>query len=122
VEQATAALEYLAPRVDHIQLRLDVDVIDSAMFPAGNFPSCGGIQFEETMESLHCFIKSLKARSMSMAEINPSYEPDGSMVSRLVNGLVSAFDARLQSLKPKKSGHDLPGSLFLPSCSSSQKR
>lgn len=96
IEQATRALEWLTSRVDHIHLHLDVDVIDSAEFPLGNFPSYGGIQFAEAMAALKTFILCPKVCSMSIAEINPNNDHDGSMVARLVDSLTSAFGARLQ--------------------------
>jgi arginase family enzyme len=96
VEHATRALEWLTPRVDHIHLHLDVDVIDSAEFPLGNFPSYGGIQFEDAMQALHTFVACHKVCSISIAEINPNNDHDGSMVARLVDSLTSAFGTRVQ--------------------------
>ena len=57
-ERAKEALQWLEAQVDMIQLHLDVDVIDSGEFPLGNFPSYGGISFDEAMTAVDCFVQS----------------------------------------------------------------
>jgi arginase family enzyme len=103
VEQVNKALKWLTPRMDHIHLYLDVDGIDSAEFPLGNFPSYGGIQFEEAMQPVRTYVDCPKICSMSIAEINPNNNRDGSMVTRLVDSLTLRLVLDYRSLKIKRN-------------------
>lgn len=92
--RANEALTWLESRVDMTWLHLDVDVIDSGEFPLGNFPSYGGIPFDKVMTALDCFLVSGKVCGLSVTDINPNNDHDGSMVARLVDRLAEAFKKR----------------------------
>ncbi|KAI9879974.1 MAG: hypothetical protein M1823_006780, partial [Watsoniomyces obsoletus] len=81
-------------RTDKIWLHLDIDVVDSAEYPLGNFPSYGGIGFEEVMIAVVHFLQSGKVAGMSITEVNPNNDPGGKMVGRLVDRLCQAFERR----------------------------
>jgi arginase len=62
VQSAKTALAWLEQRVDLILLHFDVDVIDSAEFPLGNFRSYGGAGFEAVMSAVQLFLRCEKVK------------------------------------------------------------
>ena len=96
LESAKSAMSWLEQRADKIWLHLDIDVVDSAEYPLGNFPSYGGIGFDEVMTAVTRFLQSGKVAGMSLTEVNPNNDPSGEMLQRLVDSLVEAFEKRQQ--------------------------
>jgi len=95
VAKAKEALKWLEEKVDHVMLHFDVDVIDSGVFPLGNYPHYYGLGFEEVMGALEVFVKGEKLVGVCVTEVNPNNDPDGVMVGRLVDGIVKALRGRL---------------------------
>ena len=96
LDSAESALSWLEQKVDKFWLHLDIDVVDSAQFPLGNFPSYGGIGFDEVMSAVTYFLQSAKVAGMSLTEVNPNNDPSGDMVQKLVDRLATAFEKRLK--------------------------
>jgi arginase len=96
VGTARKALEWLEARVDVIFLHFDVDVIDSGEFPLANFPHYAGLKVDEALNAVKIFLESEKLKGMVLTEVNPNNDPDGSMVHKLVDGIVGGFARRRQ--------------------------
>ncbi len=79
-------------------LHLDVDVIAAEEFPAVNVPGSGGLRFEEVRESFIEFVKHKNLLGLDVAQYNPNKDPDGGGAKKLVDLLVEALSARLESL------------------------
>lgn len=94
VGTAKKAVEWLEARVDVIFLHFDVDVIDSAEFPLANFPHYAGLMADEALSAAKVFLRSEKLKGMVLTEVNPNNDPDGSMVRKLVDGIVEGFAER----------------------------
>lgn len=86
--EALAALEANAER---IIVHFDVDVMDSAEMPLGNWPHYGGLSLDEAMACLSVFVASPKLAALVITEINPDHDPDGVLLSRFVDGLSQAL-------------------------------
>jgi arginase len=67
-------------------LHLDVDVLDSGELPMANFPHFGGISLEALQASLRAFVQRPVA-AITLTEVNPSYDPTGRAVERLVRAV-----------------------------------
>jgi arginase len=79
-------------------LHLDTDVIAAEEFPAVNVPGSGGLRFEEVRASFVEFVKHKNLLGFDVAQYNPDKDPDGSGAKQLVDLLVEALSARLESL------------------------
>lgn len=80
------SLSYLDDRCDAIFIHFDVDVIDSAEWPLGNYPSYGGFSLQSVMSALHLAIKNERIVGMIVTELNLNNDPSGEMVEQLVQG------------------------------------
>jgi len=96
VARATEALSWLEERVDYILVHLDVDVIDSGLFPLGNIPNYTGVDFTEIMTAMRIFLASRKAIGLTIAEVNPDHDPGLRMTCRLVDEITLSMKARLR--------------------------
>ena len=79
-------------------LHLDVDVISAEEFPAVNVPGSGGLRFDDVRASFIEFMKHKNLLGLDVAQYNPDKDPDGSGAKKLVDLLVEALSARLESL------------------------
>jgi arginase len=79
-------------------LHLDVDVIAAEEFPAVNMPGSGGLHFGDVRESFMEFVKHKNLLGLDVAQYNPVKDPEGSGARKLVDLLVEALSARLESL------------------------
>ena len=96
VRCAKEALKWLKERVDVIYVHFDVDVIDSGLYPLANYPHYAGLDFEEAMTVLHEALKCDIVHGLTLTEVNPNNDPDGTMVQRLVDGVVKGMAQRRQ--------------------------
>ena len=94
VGAAEEALEWLGSKVDMIFVHFDVNVIDSGEFPLGNYPSYGGLSCEAVLSAMKVFLASRKVYGMTVTEVNPNNDPDGSMVGKIVQGIVEGLSTR----------------------------
>ena len=96
--KAAEALSWLEDRVDKILIHFDLDVIDSAKYPIGNFPHYGGLNYDEAMTVLKVFLSSRKLVGLVITEINPNNDTStGQMVENLVKDVSQCFAMRLEN-------------------------
>jgi arginase len=100
---AREALTYLHADAHEFVLHLDTDVIAREEFPGVNVPGSGGMNFEEVRASLNEFARHKNLLGLDVAQYNPDKDPDGSGAKKLVDLLVEALTARLESLAPAES-------------------
>jgi arginase len=93
---ARQALQWLSERVDVIYVHFDVDVIDCAEFPLGNYPHYAGLSVEEAFSALTEIISYEKVKGLIVTEINPNNDMDGKlgMISRVCEGIATGMAAR----------------------------
>jgi len=73
-------------------VHFDVDVIDSGDLPLGNFPHYGsGVLLDHAMSALGVLRSHPAFAGLVITEVNPTHDPSGSELSRLVSGLSSAL-------------------------------
>jgi len=79
-------------------LHLDTDVIANEDFSAVNVPdSSGGLSFRDTRAALSEFFRHKNLLGFDVAQYNPEKDPDGSAAKKLVNLIIDALSARLES-------------------------
>ncbi|MGA2096267.1 MAG: arginase family protein [Candidatus Acidiferrum sp.] len=84
-------------------LHLDTDVIAQEEFPAVNVPGTAGLPLSEVRAALSEFAKHKNLLGLVVAQYNPDKDPDGSGAKKLVDLLVEALSARLESSSPYAS-------------------
>ena len=97
---AREALTYLHADAHEFVLHVDTDVIAQEEFPSVNVPGSGGLNFAEVRASLSEFARHKNLLGLDIAQYNPDKDPDGSGAAKLVDLLVEALTARLESLAP----------------------
>lgn len=89
---ATRALEALASEVDRLVLHLDVDVVDYMDLPLSeNADRNQGLSFWATIRALRMFLAHPAVAALTICELNPDHDPDGSALERFIDGLAAAF-------------------------------
>jgi arginase len=90
-DRALAALDgAIGPLVVHF----DVDVVDSADLPLGNFPHYGsGTTLDQVAACLRVLVRSPACAGLVLTEVNPTYDPGGRQLDRYVSALVSVLGA-----------------------------
>jgi arginase len=92
VGSATRALEAFAGAFDHLAVHLDLDVIDFVSLPLSeNANRNEGLSFDAAMEALRTLLAHPAVGSLTIGELNPDHDPDGSAVPRFVDGIVGAL-------------------------------
>ena len=75
-----------------VLVHFDVDVIDSGDFPLANFPHFnGGLSADAAFDVLSTLCDVPDLAALVVTEVNPNNDVDGSMVRRLIEGLVDAL-------------------------------
>jgi arginase len=97
VKAANDALAHLHADTREFVLHLDTDAIAQEEFPAVNVPGSGGLSYEDVRVSLTEFAKSKNLVGLDVAQYNPDRDPDGSTGKKLIDLLVEALSARLES-------------------------
>jgi arginase len=88
----TAAGAALPAAARPVVVHFDVDVVDSGDLPLGNYPHYGsGTTFEQVIRCLRALLSDPSAAALVLTEVNPGYDPDGSLLDRYVDGLVTAL-------------------------------
>jgi arginase len=73
-------------------VHFDVDVVDSGDLPLGNFPHYGsGVRLEQVVRCLRVLVSDPACAALVLTEVNPSYDPDGSLLDLYLGGLASAL-------------------------------
>jgi arginase len=89
---ARRALAALAGHADPIVVHFDVDVIDSGDLPLGNFPHYGaGVTLDQAVRAVRVLAADPACAALVLTEVNPTYDPDGSLLGRYIDGIVGAL-------------------------------
>jgi arginase len=91
VDQAAAARARLEERARAIVVHFDVDVMDSAEVPLGNWPHYDALSFGDTMRCLSVFVASPKLAALVVTELNPDHDPDGLLVRQFIDAFADAL-------------------------------
>lgn len=89
---AARAIAALEPDTDRILVHLDVDVIDFTDLPLSeNAGRNEGLSFERAVRALRVLLSSSKLAALTVTEVNPDHDADGTALGRLVGGLAEAL-------------------------------
>jgi arginase len=94
---ANEALAHLHADAREFVVHLDLDVIAQEEFSAVTVPGSGGLRFEDVRAALSEFARHKNLLGLSVAQYNPDKDPDGSAARKIVDLLVEALSARLES-------------------------
>ena len=97
---AQQALGQLHADAREFMLHLDLDVIAQEEFAATNVPSSGGLNYNDTKDSLVEFAKHKNLLGLDVAQYNPEKDADGSGARKVVELLAEVLAARLNALNP----------------------
>ena len=94
--EATAArvLDAFADQHAPLLVHLDVDVVNFMDLPVSeNAGRNEGLSFEATIAALRVLCSDSALAAVTIAELNPDHDPDGSAVPRFVEGVAGALSA-----------------------------
>jgi arginase len=73
-------------------VHFDIDVVDSGDLPLGNFPHYGsGVSLDAALTVLRVLCSDPAFAGLVLTEVNPTHDPSGTEITRLVNGLADAL-------------------------------
>ena len=110
-------LAYVHADAHEFVLHLDTDVIAVDEFSAVNVPGTDGLKMADVRAALSEFAKHKNLLGLVVAQYNPDKDPDGSGAKKLVDLLVEALSARLET--PTAPAAD-PPAVDTPEVSSSE--
>lgn len=92
-------------------LHVDVDVLDSAIMPAVDAPSPGGIAFAELELLIAGLVNTQDCLGMELTIFDPDHDPQGAYATELVETLVAGLSPLLPRQAPtlpgpRKAAHD----------------
>src|SRR5260370_32298446 len=91
---AERALATVTSASGRFLVHFDVDVVDSGDLPLGNFPHYGsGVLLDHAMAALRVLCSHPSFAGLVLTEVNPTHDPAGSELNRLVCGPGSALAA-----------------------------
>jgi arginase len=89
---ARAAMAAIGAGSRRVLLHFDIDVVDSADLPLGNFPHYGsGVRLDDALACLAAVHADKSFSGLVLTEINPTHDPGGRELDRLVRGLVAVL-------------------------------
>lgn len=89
---AADALAALKSSASPLLVHFDVDAIDSTDLPLANYPHFNlGQSFDSAMTCLAAFCADPRFAGLVITEVNPDHDADGTLLSRLINGIVTAL-------------------------------
>jgi arginase len=88
---AAAAWRRLTTAAGRVVLHVDVDVLDTGPFPLANFPHFNGLALDELAACLRGVARQPELAAVVVTEVNPTHDPDGALLRRLVEVLVAAL-------------------------------
>lgn len=89
---AAQALAAVGSASGPVLVHVDVDVIDSGDLPLGNFPHYGsGVRLEHIVACLRVLRADPSFAGLVLTEVNPTHDPSGYLLTRLIEGLVTAL-------------------------------
>ena len=110
---ATEALNLMHADSREFVLHLDLDVLSQEDFPPVNVPASGGLSFDAVRDALREFARSKNLLGLDVAQYNPDKDPDGANAKKIVDLLVEALAARVDSTtapepSAAETAHSLP--------------
>ncbi len=94
VAAAKRAVHVVTAATERYLVHFDIDVVDSGDLPLGNFPHYGsGVRLEDALAALRVLCADPAFSGLVLTEINPTHDPSGSEIRRLVAGLSGALAA-----------------------------
>jgi arginase len=91
LDAAHEARQRLEDRVDRLLVHFDVDVMNSAEIPLGDWPHYDGLSLHEALSALEVFVASPKLAAVVVTEINPDHDPDGLLLRRFADDLARSL-------------------------------
>jgi arginase len=88
---ALEALERLGERAQPILVHFDVDVIDSAEFPAADVLHEHGLAYRDALDALSVFVSTPRFAGLVITEFNLNRDADGALARRLVDSIAEAI-------------------------------
>ena len=89
---AKRAVTAVTTASDRYLVHFDIDVVDSGDLPLGNFPHYGsGVSLDAALGALRVLCSDPAFAGLVLTEVNPTHDPAGSEVARLVDGLSEAL-------------------------------
>jgi arginase len=87
--EAARALAALDGAAGPLVVHFDVDVVDSADLPLGNFPHYGsGPGLDQAAACVRALVQDPACAGLVLTEVNPTYDPAGGQLARYVSALV----------------------------------
>jgi arginase len=87
--EAARALAALDGAAGPLVVHFDVDVVDSADLPLGNFPHYGsGPALDQAAACVRALVQHPAGAGLILTEVNPTYDPAGGQLARYVSALV----------------------------------
>ncbi|MDV3244304.1 MAG: arginase family protein [Nitrososphaerales archaeon] len=90
-EVAKRVATRLADSADWIACHLDVDVMDSSIIPAVNYPTRGGMTIDQVASLVKALDKTGKLKVLNVAAYNPDLDGNGSSARAVVEILRKTF-------------------------------
>jgi arginase len=89
---AERALAHVTPASGPVVVHFDVDTVDSGDLPLANFPHYGsGVRLEHAVSCLRVLRRHPAFAGMVLTEVNPTYDADGSQLSRYIDAIVTVL-------------------------------
>lgn len=93
-DAAATAIETFGAHVDHVVVHLDIDVIDYMdLALSENADRNRGLTLDATIRALRVLLAHPSVAALTITELNPDHDPDGTHIVRFVDALVDAFPA-----------------------------
>lgn len=91
-ESSAARALSMLETAERILVHFDVDTVDYLDLPISeNAGRNEGLMFDATMRALRVLLATPKLAGLTVTEVNPDHDPDGSAAERLVDGLATAL-------------------------------
>jgi arginase len=91
-EAAKHAIAAVTAAASRYLVHFDIDVVDSGDLPLGNYPHYGsGVSLEAALTALRLLRSDPAFAGLVLTEVNPTYDPAGSELRRLVTGLATVL-------------------------------
>lgn len=91
-ERSAARALSMLEAAERILVHFDVDTVDYLDLPISeNAGRNEGLAFDTAMRALRVLLASPKLAGLTVTEVNPDHDPDGSAAERLVDGLATAL-------------------------------
>ena len=97
IQSAQNALALVHADTREFIVHLDTDVLDAAELPSVNVPGTAGLKFADARAILQEIVRHKNLLGLDIAQYNPDKDPDGSGAKKLVDLLVAALTARIES-------------------------